>query len=171
MTSIPAGLWIGHINLAVTDLERSVRFYRDVLGFNVRFADDSHAFLSAGEYYHHIVLAAAAQSDGSQPVMSSAGLRHFALNYPERRDLASALKRLLDAGWNIDGAADYGTHDAIYLSDPDGIGIELAWDGDPTAWARDGVSFARKPLDFAGLLAELNDPDTDRYLPQLANFT
>ncbi len=87
--------------------------------------------------------------------------------------MAEALRRLYDQGWSIDGASDHGFHEAIYLHDPDGNGIELAWDRDPSAWTcRDGDAvFTRQPLDFAGLLAELDDPSTARYLPQLASFT
>jgi catechol 2,3-dioxygenase len=183
--SVPAGLWIGHINLGVTDLDRAVRFYRDVLGFHLRHADDSVAFLSAGDYYHHIVLSAVEKTVDSQASAGTVGLRHFALNYPERRDLAAALKRLLDHGWGIDAAAlkrlldhgwgidaaaEYGTHEAIYLHDPDGNGLELAWDGDPTSWARNGVSFYREPLDFASLLAELDNSEAEKYLPSLASY-
>ena len=171
--SIPAGARIGHVHLRVADLDRAVSFYRDALGFDliVRLGDQA-AFLSAGGYHHHIGLNTWESKGGSPPPPGTTGLYHFAVNYPERRDLAAALRRLLDRGWGIDGASDHGTHEAIYLHDPDFNGIELAWDRDPADWPRgsEGV-FHRKPLDFAGLLAELDDPDTARHLPGLARYT
>ena len=99
------------------------------------------------------------------------GLYHFAINYPERRDLATALVRLLDSGWRIDGASDHGTHEAIYLHDPDGNGIELAWDRDPSLWQRNGqIIFSRQALDFASLLAEIEEPEAARFVPQLSSY-
>ncbi len=98
---------------------------------------------------------------------------HFAINYPTRRDLAAALVRLLDNGWGIDGASDHGTHEAIYLHDLDFNGLELAWDRPREWWLNaDGtVKFDRKSLDFSSLLAELNQPEASRYLPDLARYT
>jgi catechol 2,3-dioxygenase len=171
--SIPAGARIGHVHLKVADLDRAVHFYRDLLGFDLinRFGNQA-AFLSAGGYHHHIGLNTWESRNGSPPPPGSTGLYHFAINYPERRDLAAALKRLLDNGWGIDGASDHGTHEAIYLHDPDFNGIELAWDRDPSAWRQNGaIVFDRKPLDFPGLLGELNDPDAARFLPGLAIYT
>ena len=105
------------------------------------------------------------------PPPGSTGLYHFAINYPERRDLAAALKRLLDNGWGIDGASDHGTHEAIYLHDPDGNGIELAWDRDPALWRRNGeIIFDRKALDWAGLMAELDDTSPNEILAGLARY-
>jgi catechol 2,3-dioxygenase len=170
--SLPAATRIGHIHLKVADLDRAVAFYRDALGFDLitRFGDQA-AFLSAGGYHHHIGLNTWESKGGSPPPFGSTGLYHFAINYPTRRDLAAALKRLLDSGWGIDGASDHGTHEAIYLHDPDENGIELAWDRDPALWRRNGqVVFDRKPLDFAGLLAELDDPAVATLLPELANY-
>jgi catechol 2,3-dioxygenase len=169
---LPPDTRIGHVHLKVADIERAVRFYRDALGFdlNVHFGDQA-AFLSAGGYHHHIGLNTWDSKGGSPPPPGTTGLYHFAINYPTRRDLAAALRRLLDSGWGIDGASDHGTHEAIYLHDPDGNGIELAWDRDPSVWKRDGqFIFDRKPLDFAGLLAELGDPGTERHLPRLATY-
>jgi len=163
--SIPAETRIGHVHLKVADLDRAVAFYRDVLGFDLinRFGDQA-AFLSAGGYHHHLGLNTWESRGGSAPPFGSTGLYHFAINYPARRDLAAALKRLLDHGWGIDGASDHGTHEAIYLHDPDGNGIELAWDRDPALWRRNGqIVFDRKPLDFAGLLSELGVPDRAGY--------
>ena len=170
--SIPAGARIGHVHLKVADLDRAVSFYRDALGFDLmtRFGDQA-AFLSAGGYHHHIGLNTWESQGGSPPPPGTTGLYHFAINYPERRDLAAALKRLLDSGWGIDGASDHGTHEAIYLHDPDGNGIELAWDRDPSAWQRNGeIIFERKALDWAGLMAELDDPDAFAALPGLARY-
>jgi catechol 2,3-dioxygenase len=158
--SIPAGARIGHVHLKVSDLERAIRFYRDLMGFDLlmRFGDEA-AFLSAGGYHHHIGLNTWESAGGPPPPRGATGLYHFAINYPERRDLAVALKRLLDSGWSIDGASDHGTHEAIYLHDPDHNGIELAWDRDPSEWPRRNgeLSFTRRPLDFDGLMAELKE--------------
>jgi catechol 2,3-dioxygenase len=170
--SIPAETRIGHVHLKVADLDRALAFYRDVLGFDLinRFGDQA-AFVSAGGYHHHLGLNTWESRGGSAPPFGSTGLYHFAINYPTRRDLAAALKRLLDHGWGIDGASDHGTHEAIYLHDPDGNGIELAWDRDPALWRRNGqIVFDRKPLDFADLLAELKDPAAEGYLPRLAYY-
>jgi len=161
--SIPAGTRIGHVHLRVSDLDRSVRFYRDLMGFDlVTRLGDQAAFLSAGGYHHHIGLNTWQSMGGSPPPPGTTGLYHFAVNYPTRRDLAVALKRLLDGGVSIDGASDHGTHEAIYLHDPDRNGIELAWDREPDKWPRMGenLTFTRKPLDFEGLLAELKEPVT-----------
>jgi catechol 2,3-dioxygenase len=168
--TIPAGIRLGHLNLTVADVKRSVQFYRDVLGFEVMDQQESTAMFAAGGYYHHIVVTKGPSA--SQPAPGSSGLGHFAINYPERRDLAAALKRLLEYGWSIDHAADYSTHEAIYLHDPDSIGVELAWDRDPSLWKRGAApGFDRRSLDFASLLAELNDPSTGQYLSGLAKFT
>jgi len=158
---IPAGAHIGHVHLRVSDLDRAIGFYRDLMGFDllVRLGYEA-AFLSAGGYHHHIGLNTWQSAGGSPPPHGSTGLYHFAINYPERRDLAVALKRLLDKDWSIDGASDHGTHEAIYLHDPDHNGIELAWDRERTEWPRTGgeLTFTRKPLDFDGLLAEIEEP-------------
>ena len=171
-TSIPAGTRIGHVHLKVADLDRAVRFYRDVLGFDLLVNLGSAAFLSAGGYRHHIGLNTWESKDGSPPAPRTTGLYHFAINYPTRKDLAAALKRLLDRGWSIDGASDHGTHEAIYLHDPDFNGIELAWDRPSNEWPRkDGtLVFSRKPLDFASLLAELGEPDRTRHLDYLSQY-
>jgi len=158
--SLPAQTRIGHIHLRVADLDRAIRFYRDLMGFDLlmRFGEEA-AFLSAGGYHHHIGLNTWQSKGGKPPAPGTTGLYHFAINYPTRRDLAVALKRLLDNGWSIDGASDHGTHEAIYLHDPDGNGIELAWDRDQSEWPRIGekLNFTRRPLDFDGLLAELEE--------------
>jgi catechol 2,3-dioxygenase len=171
--SIPAGAHIGHVHLKVADLDRAVAFYHDVLGFDLvtRFGQQA-AFLSAGGYHHHLGLNTWESANGAPPPPGSTGLYHFAINYPTRRALAAALKRLLDHGWGIDGASDHGTHEAIYLHDPDHNGIELAWDRAPEEWPRRGdeLVFDRKPLDFAGLLAELGMPDRAGYGAALSAY-
>ncbi|MBV9282242.1 MAG: VOC family protein [Chloroflexi bacterium] len=159
--SVPAETRIGHVHLKVADLDRAVHFYRDLMGFDlVTRMGDQAAFLSAGGYHHHIGLNTWESRAGSPPPRGTTGLYHFAINYPTRRDLAAALKRLLDNGWGIDGASDHGTHEAIYLHDPDFNGIELAWDRDRSEWPRrdDQLSFVTRHLDLHGLLSELEQP-------------
>ncbi len=154
---IPAGTTIGHVHLRVADLPRARRFYEDLMGFDLVATHEGQvAFLSAGGYHHHVALNTWGSLGGSPPPPRATGLYHFAINYPARRDLAVALRRLLAAGWPIDGAADHTTHEAVYLQDPDGNGLELAWDRDPTIWrAPDGhITMGTDPLDFEGLLAE-----------------
>jgi catechol 2,3-dioxygenase len=156
--SIPAGAHIGHVHLKVADLDRSIHFYRDLMGFDLvtRFGDQA-AFLSAGGYHHHLGLNTWESKGSEPPAPGTTGLYHFAINYPARRDLAAAFKRLLDNGWSIDGASDHGTHEALYLHDPDYNGIELAWDRPRSEWpVRDGqLSFVSNYLDLRGLLSEL----------------
>jgi catechol 2,3-dioxygenase len=156
--SAPAGTRIGHVHLKVADLERAVTFYRDLMGFDVvaRYGSQA-AFLSAGGYHHHIGLNTWESAGGTPPPSGTTGLYHFAINYPTRRDLAIAFRRLLDNGYSIDGASDHGTHEALYLHDPDFNGIELAWDRDPAEWPRkpDGsLEMFTHRLDLRALLAE-----------------
>ena len=171
-SALPAETRIGHVHLKVADLERAVRFYRDLMGFDLLFDLGTAAFLSAGGYHHHIGLNTWESKDGPPPPPGATGLYHFAINYPERRDLAVALVRLLNNGWGIDGASDHGTHEAIYLHDPDYNGIELAWDRTPDEWPKvDGqLSFSRKPLDFAGLIAEIGDAEQEKHVPGLLQY-
>ena len=172
--SIPAGARIGHVHLKVSSIDRAVQFYHELLGFDVvaRLGAQA-AFLSAGGYHHHLGLNTWESAGGRPPEPGTTGLYHFAINYPERRDLAAALKRLLDGGWQIDGASDHGTHEAIYLHDPDFNGIELAWDRPRVAWpALEGDQlFRRTSLDFPGLLAELGAEQGTEYLAGLAVYT
>ncbi len=172
--SIPAGTVIGHVHLKVADLDRAVRFYHELMGFDIiaRYEGQA-AFLSAGGYHHHLGLNTWESLNGQPPAPGTTGLYHFCILYPTRHDLAVALKRLLDGGWGIDGASDHLTHEAIYLHDPDFNGIELAWDRPQNEWPRkDGkISFAgRKPLDFASLWSELGVPDSAGYLEVLENY-
>jgi catechol 2,3-dioxygenase len=169
---IPAQTRIGHVHLKVADLQRAIGFYRDYMGFDLIADLETAAFLSAGGYHHHIGLNTWESKNGQPPSAGTTGLYHFAINYPQRKDLAVALKRLLDHGWSIDGASDHGTHEAIYLHDPDFNGIELAWDRAPGEWPRrnGAVIFDRKPLDFASLLDELGEPDEAGYLAILLQY-
>lgn len=171
--SIPAGTSIGHVHLKVADLDRAIHFYHELMGFDIIFRDARAAFVSAGGYHHHLGLNTWESLDGQPAAPGTTGLYHFAILYPTRRDLAAALKRLLDGGWSIDGASDHGTHEAIYLHDPDFNGIELAWDRPQQEWPRkDGkISFeGRSPLDFEDLWAELGVPDPAGYLDVLSNY-
>jgi catechol 2,3-dioxygenase len=173
-SSIPTGTYIGHVHLKVADLDRAVHFYHELMGFDVtaRYGQQA-AFLSAGGYHHHIGLNTWESLNGQPPAKGATGLYHFAILYPTRRDLAMALKRLLDSGWSIDGASDHGTHEAIYLHDPDFNGIELAWDRPETEWPhKDGkISFeGRKALDFENLWMELGIPDSGGYLQVLSTY-
>jgi catechol 2,3-dioxygenase len=151
---------IGHVHLRVSDLERSIAFYRDVLGFELqqRYGDQA-AFLSAGGYHHHIGLSTWESRGGSRPPRGTTGLYHAAIRYPNRVELARALRSLLDNGVPISGASDHGVSEALYLDDPDGNGLELYWDRDPAEWPRtsDGsLQMTTGRLDLHGLLAELD---------------
>ena len=152
---------IGHVHLKVADLDRALRFYRDVLGFAVtQRVGDSAAFLSAGGYHHHLALNTWESLGGSPPPPGSTGLYHFAIRYPDRASLADALMRLQGAGIRIDGAADHGVSEAVYLRDPDGNGVELHRDRPPDDWPRaeDGtLAMNTRPLDLADLLRRRRD--------------
>src|ERR1041384_3681207 len=149
-----------HVHLKVSALERSISFYTDILGFELTARmGRSAAFLSAGGYHHHIGLNTWESAGGSPPPPGSTGLYHFAILMPDRKELARSLKRLADCNWPIDGAADHGVSEAIYLRDPDGNGIELYSDRPRSEWPRDKdgnlVMFTR-PLDVDSLMGELN---------------
>ena len=123
---INAGTRIGHVHLKVANIERALGFYRDVLGFEVtQWYGDDAVFLSAGGYHHHIGLNTWMSRNADPAPPHSAGLFHLAILYPERRDLAQALKWLLESNYPIDGASDHGVSEALYLRDPDGNGVEL----------------------------------------------
>ncbi len=149
---------IGHVHLKVADLERALGFYRDVLGFQLmqRFGD-SAAFLSAGGYHHHIGLNTWESLDGLPPPRGSTGLYHTAILYPDRASLGDALRRLQAAGILLDGAADHGVSEALYLRDPDENGVELYRDRPMEEWPRntDGsLAMFTRALDLEKLRAE-----------------
>ena len=149
---------IGHVHLKVADLERAISFYRDVLGFELmqRFGRQA-AFLSAGGYHHHIGLNTWESLNGAPPAAGTTGLYHVAVLYPTRAELADGLRRLMSAGIELDGAADHGVSEALYLRDPDGNGVELYWDRPADQWprGRDGeLAMYTRTLDLEGLLAE-----------------
>ncbi|MGH3082508.1 MAG: VOC family protein [Gaiellaceae bacterium] len=149
---------IGHVHLKVSDLDRAIRFYRDVLGFELKQQmGDQAAFLSAGGYHHHIGLNTWESKGGSPPPPGMTGLYHFAIRFPDRPALARTLKRVLQSGIRI-GASDHGVSEAIYFEDPDGNGIEIYRDRPQEEWPRgpDGKSVAMvsAPLDLESLLAE-----------------
>ncbi len=151
---------IGHIHLTVADLERSLAFYRDLLGFEVTMRyGDSAVFLSAGGYHHHLGLNTWAGKGANPPPPGHTGLYHFAILYPNRQELAKALKRLMEAHYPLQGTADHGVSEAIYLADPDGNGVELSTDRPPEAWPREAQGKlkmgGRRALDLNDLLAEL----------------
>jgi catechol 2,3-dioxygenase len=156
--NIDSGVRIGHVHLKVADLERSLRFYRDVLGFEVTqgYGQDA-VFVSAGGYHHHIGLNTWESRGGSRPPPGSTGLYHLAILYPRRATLADALRRLIRARIPLTGAADHGVSEALYLSDPDGNGVELYYDRPQSAWPRnpDGsLAMFTRALDLGGLLTE-----------------
>ena len=147
---------IGHVHLKVADLERALAFYRDVLGFQVTQHMGRRAvFLSAGGYHHHIGLNTWESAGGKPPPPGTTGLYHIAILYPTRALLGDALKRLVDAGIALDGAADHGVSEALYLRDPDGNGVELYRDRPESEWPRDAqgnLAMVTEPLDLNDLL-------------------
>lgn len=155
---------IGHVHLKVADLERALRFYCGVLGFELtqRYGTQA-AFVSAGGYHHHIGLNTWESLGGSPPPPGTTGLYHTAILYPTRRALAVALRRVLDAGIPLDGASDHGVSEALYLRDPDDNGVELYWDRSQEAWPRtpqgELAMFSRR-LDLNGLLKEIQATET-----------
>ncbi len=155
--SIDPGTRIGHVHLTVSDLERSLAFYRDALGFEItaRYGPDA-VFLSAGGYHHHIGLNTWAGRGAPRPPEGSTGLYHFAILYPNRAALAEAVRRVLAHGIALEGASDHGVSEAVYLHDPDGNGIELYRDRPESEWPRgpDGsIRMHTRPLDLQALLA------------------
>jgi catechol 2,3-dioxygenase len=148
---------IGHVHLKVADLQRALDFYCDVLGFELTQRYGSRAaFISAGGYHHHIGLNTWESLGGSPPPHGSTGLYHLAILYPTRTALADALRRLVAAGVQLDGASDHGVSEALYLRDPDNNGVELYWDRAEDQWPRgkDGsISMGTGPLDLQDLLS------------------
>jgi catechol 2,3-dioxygenase len=152
---------IGHVHLKVADLERSLGFWCGVLGFELQQRmGDSAAFVSAGGYHHHIGLNTWESRGGSPPPPGMTGLYHVAVRYPDRRTLADAVRRVVEAGVPLEGASDHGVSEAIYLRDPDGNGVELYRDRPREEWPRppggEGVAMVTAPLDLRALLAEID---------------
>ena len=149
---------IGHVHLKVADLDRALKFYCGVLGFELqqRFGSQA-AFISAGGYHHHIGLNTWESKGGSPPPPGTTGLYHVAILYPTRALLADALRRVLAAGVELDGASDHGVSEALYLRDPDNNGVELYWDRPRDQWPRTadgGLAMVTQRLDLDSLLAE-----------------
>lgn len=162
MTNQPAihpGTIIGHVHLKVANLDSAVKFYTEVMGFELmQRMGNSAAFLSAGGYHHHLGLNTWESRGGRPPAPGTTGLYHFAILLPSRVELARTFKRLLDHNWPIDGASDHLVSEAIYLRDPDGNGIEIYRDRPRAEWplGPDGsLAMVSDPLDLGNLLAEL----------------
>ncbi|WP_152044611.1 VOC family protein [Aureimonas psammosilenae] len=162
---IHPGVSIGHVHLKVADLERAIDFYCGVLGFALteRLGKQA-AFVSAGGYHHHIGLNTWESEGGAPPPRGSTGLYHVAILYPDHASLADALRRVLQAGVELQGASDHGVSEAIYFSDPDGNGIEIYVDRPREAWPRDAegnMRMTRSPFDLRALL-DKNPPALER---------
>ena len=156
--TIDTGVRVGHVHLKVADLDRALGFYRDVLGFSLtqRFGDQA-AFLAAGDYHHHIGLNTWESRGGPPPPPGTTGLYHSAFLYPSRAALGDALRRVRQAGIPLDGAADHGVSEAIYLRDPDGNGVELYRDKPMADWPRDAtgtLAMVNARLDLEALLRD-----------------
>ena len=157
--TIDPNVRIGHVHLKVANLQRALDFYCGVLGFELtqRYGEEA-AFVSAGGYHHHIGLNTWESRDGSPPPKGATGLYHFAILYPTRAALADALRRLMHANISLEGASDHGVSEALYLSDPDGNGIELYWDRPKELWPRDEngqIEMSTRQLELSSLLGEL----------------
>lgn len=158
---VPKNTHIGHVHLKVADLERSLEFYCNLLGFELTttYGTDA-AFISAGGYHHHIGLNVWYSKNGPRPPRNAVGLFHLAILYPTRKDLAVIFNRLRNAGYPISGASDHGVSEAIYLNDPDENGLELYWDKPKEKWPTDhegNLTMYTASLDLGGLLKELKN--------------
>ena len=158
--TIPIQAHIGHVHLKVANLQRALKFYCDLLGFEltVTYGDEA-AFISAGGYHHHIGLNTWYSKNAAPAPLRSAGLYHTAIVYPTRKDLAIIYQRLLDAQYPITGAADHGVSEAIYLNDPDQNGVELYWDKPKDQWphkADGSLEMYTQALDLEDLLMEIS---------------
>jgi catechol 2,3-dioxygenase len=151
---------VGHVHLRVADLDRGIAFYRDVLGFEVRLDLRSMSipavFLAAGDYHHHVALNTFESEGGTPPPAGHTGLFHVAFLYPDRRELACAVQRVLDRGHAIDHATDHGVSVGVHLCDPDGNGIELCYDRPRSEWFRPdgGYVVLNRRIDLSELLGE-----------------
>ena len=162
MTNPPInpGVRIGHVHLKVAELERALKFYCGVLGFELMQQRQGAAFISAGGYHHHIGLNTWESYGGSPPPLGTTGLYHIAILYPTRAQLADALRRLIEANIPLEGASDHGVSEALYLRDPDDNGVELYWDRPKEQWPRsaDGkLAMYTHRLDLMGLLREAEE--------------
>jgi catechol 2,3-dioxygenase len=149
------GARIGHINLKVADLNRSLAFYEGVLGFKVtKRTGDEAAFLAYGDYHHDICINTWESRDGSQPPEGTTGLFHLAIVYSTRAELRDAYLRLKNAGIAPDSAVDHGVSESLYLRDPDQNGVELYWDRNPDRWWGDSgeLKMGHRPVDPEELL-------------------
>jgi catechol 2,3-dioxygenase len=157
--TIPAQTRIGHVHLKVANIERSLQFYRDLLGFEItqRYGETA-VFISAGGYHHHIGLNTWHSKNGPPPPVNSTGLYHTAILYPTKKDLAAIAKRLIDAKYPLTGASNHGVSLAIYLNDPDNNGVELYWDLPKGNWPMDedgNLQMITDVLDWEDLMGEL----------------
>lgn len=157
---IPAQTRIGHVHLKVSNVQRSMDFYCGLLGFELmqKYGDQA-AFVSAGGYHHHIGLNTWHSKNAPPAPESAPGLYHTAILYPERKDLAAILQRLIDTKYPITGASDHGVSEAIYLDDPDKNDVELYWDRPRELWLKDennNIKIFTDRLDVAGLLSLLS---------------
>lgn len=159
--TIPSDTKIGHVHLKVSDLDKALAFYKDLLGFEITQRYGSQAvFISAGGYHHHIGLNTWYSKNGKPAPNDATGLFHTAILYPTRKDLATALKRLIDAKCPLTGASNHGVSEAIYLDDPDGNGVELYWDKPKEQWPFDtagNLMMVTERLDMEDLLSEITD--------------
>jgi catechol 2,3-dioxygenase len=159
---IPGGVEIGHVHMKAGDLQRIKDFYVGILGFDVVIELPDALFMSSGGYHHHLAFNTWESKGGSPAPRNASGLYHIAIRYPTRAALGDALRRLVEARWPIDGASDHGTHEAIYLRDPEQNGLELEWDRPRAEWPRqaDGtLGFVRNQVDLQSLLAEGAEED------------
>jgi len=156
--TLPPETRIGHVHLKVSDIERAIAFYSGALGFEVMQGyGPQAAFLAAGGYHHHIGLNTWESRGGTRPPRGHTGLYHTAFLFPDRASLGAAVKRVLEAGIPLTGAADHGVSEAIYLDEPDGNGVELYRDRPEADWPRDAdgaLAMVNAPLDVAALIAE-----------------
>jgi catechol 2,3-dioxygenase len=156
---VPDSTRIGHTHLKVSDLNKALAFYQDILGFEImQWFGDSAVFLSAGGYHHHIGLNTWHSKNAPPAPQNTCGLYHTAILYSTRKELATALKQLINANYPLSGYADHGVSEAIYLNDPDGNGIELYWDKPRSKWPVDSsgnLQMVTEPLDLQDLLKEI----------------
>ena len=158
--TVPPKTRIGHVHLKVSDLDKALAFYQDLLGFELMQKYGTQAaFISAGGYHHHIGLNTWYSKDAQPAPVHAPGLFHTAIVYPTRKDLAAILQKLLDADYPLTGASDHGVSEALYLDDPDGNGVELYWDKPKEQWPFDAsgnLQMVTERLDLQNLLKELN---------------